>query len=57
MSKEVEINELRNAFNRIFQDHLDDIGTFEDLGGVYVIHEYSLKDMTEELLKEVSIRF
>ena len=49
-------NELRNAFNRILEGHLDDIGTMEDLGGVYVIHENALKNITEALLKEVSIR-
>jgi len=49
-------NQLRNAFNRILESHLRDIGTLDDMCSIYVIFGSHIKDITEELLKEVSIR-
>ena len=57
LSKSTKINELRNAFSRIFRNHLDDVGTYDDMQSVYVIPESATDTMIKELLYEVSIRF
>ncbi|MBU0962277.1 MAG: hypothetical protein KKD48_00035 [Nanoarchaeota archaeon] len=49
--------QLRKVFSKILNDHLYDISTIEDMQSVYVINEYAIKNIVEELLKEISIRF
>ena len=44
------------AFGRVLKNHLDDIGTLEDMQSVYVIPECAINRIVPELIKEVSLR-
>lgn len=47
---------LSIAFGRVLKNHLDDIGTLEDMQSVYVIPECAINRIVPELVKEVSLR-
>lgn len=57
MKRDEKINQLRNAISRIMKDYTHDIGTFEDMQSVYVIHERNFDVIKELILNEVRIRF